>query len=425
MVRLCGLLAVVMVMGGSSGEGPPGRMVLRQGWREAQPGISAGAVSADGRHVAFVSAARLLPVDTNVRHDIYILDRESQRLTLATVAYAGGASDGTALNPQLNADGRYLAFNSTATVLTPAPDRNEEDDVFVRDGITGIASRVSVGPGRVDANGRSVNPAISADGRRVVFESSATNLVPGADANGTASDVYLADLTTGALTRIGADASGRQFARAFSPRISGNGRYVAFAAFSSQSDASTGRTDAVAIPRVYVHDLADGMTVCVSCDRLFGGARLAAFAPDLDAEGRVVAFVIQSTKARSDIALYDRASLTTTVITRRANARSAGSRLSGDGRVIAFESWASNLLCTGRCGDADIDENLLPDVYLFDRTTGHFRRASGASGAWWNPSIGPGLDGTGRVVIFSSREPFGPEDPTADFDLFVCSPVCP
>ena len=144
-----------------------------------------------------------------------------------------------------------------------------------------------------------MNPAISGDGRRVVFESSATNLVPGADANGTASDVYLADLTTGALTRIGADASGRQFARAFSPRISGNGRYVAFAAFSSQSDASPGRTDAVAIPRVYVHDLTDGTTVCVSCDRLFGGARLAAFAPDLDAEGRVVAFVIQSTKARS------------------------------------------------------------------------------------------------------------------------------
>ena len=86
MVRLCGLLALVTIIGGSSGEGPPGRMVLRQGWREALWGIPAGAVSADGRRVAFVSAARLLPVDTNVRHDIYIVDRESQRLTLATVA---------------------------------------------------------------------------------------------------------------------------------------------------------------------------------------------------------------------------------------------------------------------------------------------------------------------------------------------------
>ena len=424
MVRLCGLLAIVMVIGGSSGEGPPGRIVLRQGWPEKPSGIPAGSVSADGRHVAFVSAARLLPVDTNVVHDIYVLDRESQRLTLATIAYSGGASDGTALSPQLNADGRYLAFNSAATVLTLAPDRNEKDDVFLRDGVTGITSRVSVGPGRVDGNGQSTNPAISADGRRVVFQSTATNLVAGRDENGTASDVYLADLNAGALTRIGADPSGRQFARAFSPRISGNGRYVVFAALPSQSAAPSARTDAVAIPRVYLHDLAAGTTVCVSCDRPPGSARLAAFAPDLDAEGRVVAFVIQSTKARSDIALYDRASMTTTVITRRANARSAGPRLSGDGRVIAFESWASNLLCTGRCGSPDIDENLLPDVYLFDRTTGHFRRASGAGGAWWTPSIGPGIDGTGRVVIFSSREPFGPEDPTADFDLFVCSPVC-
>ena len=423
MVRLYGLLAVVIAIVGSSRERPPGYMVLRQGWREAASGFSAGAVSADGRQIAFVSAEHLLPVDTNAVNDIYILDRESRRLTLATVAYSGGASDGTALNPQLNADGRYLAFDSAATDLTATPDRNEEVDVFVRDGITGITSRVSVGPAGVDANGRSANPAISADGRRVVFQSSATNLVPGTDANGTRPDVYLADLTTGAVTRIGADASGRQFARAFSPRISGNGRYVALVALPSQS-AAPGQTDAAAMSRVYVHDLTAGTTVCVSCDRLPGGARLAAFAPDLDAEGRLVAFVIQSTKARSDIALYDRASMTTTVITRRANARSAGSRLSGDGRVIAFESWASNLLCTGRCGSADIDENLLPDVYLFDRTTGHFRRASGAGGAWWTPSIGPGIDGTGRVVIFSSREPFGPEDPTADFDLFVCSPVC-
>jgi len=424
MVRLYGLLAVVIAIVGSSRERPPGHMVLRQGWREAASGFSAGAVSADGRQIAFVSAEHLLPVDTNAVNDIYILDRESRRLTLATVAYSGGASDGTALNPQLNADGRYLAFDSAATDLTATPDRNEEVDVFVRDGITGITSRVSVGPAGVDANGRSANPAISADGRRVVFQSSATNLVPGTDANGTRPDVYLADLTTGAVTRIGADASGRQFARAFSPRISGNGRYVALVALPSQSAAAPGQTDAAAMSRVYVHDLTAGTTVCVSCDCLPGGARLAAFAPDLDAEARLVAFVIQSNRTRFDIALYDRASMTTTVITRRANAWSAGPRLSGDGRVIAFESWASNLLCTGTCRDTDIDENLLPDVYLFDRTTGHFRRASGADRAWWNPSIGPGIDGTGRVVIFSSREPFGPEDPTADFDLFVCSPVC-
>jgi TolB protein len=423
MVRLCGLLAVLTIIGGSSGEGPPGRMVLRQGWLQALSGISAGAVSADGRHVAFVSASRLLPVDTDVLDDIYIVDRESQRLTLATPPRPGAASDGTPLNPQLNADGRYLVFNSLATVLTGAPDRNEADDVFVRDCATGVISRVSVGPGRQDANGPSVRPAISDDGRWVVFESSATNLVPHGDANGTGSDVYLADLGTATLTRIGVDEAGRQFARAFAPRISGNGRFVAFVAAAGRSDPS--RVDPAAIPQVYLRDISAGRTVCVSCDGPAGRARLGAFAPDLTADGSVVAFAIQSTMARSDIALYDQASKITTVITRRGNALSTNPRLAGDGRVVAFESWASNLLCRGRCRGAEIDDNLLPDVYLFDRTTERFRRASGAAAPWWTPSLGPGIDRTGGIVVFSSREPFGPEDLTADFDLFVCSPVCP
>src|SRR6188768_2588477 len=181
MLRLSMVLAIVMLVGGSNGKGQPGRIVLRQGWSEAPPNSPSSAVSGDGRHVAFVSAARLLPLDTNTLDDIYILERASGRLTLATAPYSGAASDGTALNPQLNADGRYLAFNSLATVLTGAPDRNEADDVFVRNGATGVVSRVSVGPGRLDGNGRSAYPAISGDGQRVVFESYATNLVPDDD----------------------------------------------------------------------------------------------------------------------------------------------------------------------------------------------------------------------------------------------------
>ncbi len=422
MLRLYMVLAIVILVGGSSREELPGRIVLRQGWQEAPPNSPSSAVSGDGRYVAFVSVARLLPLDTNTLDEIYILERASGRLTLATQPYSGAASDGSALNPQLNADGRYLVFNSLATVLTGAPDRNEADDVFVRDGVTGVISRVSVGPGRQDANGRSDHAAISDDGRWVVFESTATNLVPHGDANGTGYDVYLADLSNTTVTRIGVDEAGRQFGGAFAPRISGNGRFVAFAATAGQSDPS--RTDPAAIPQVYLRDISGGRTICISCDSRGGRARLGAFAPDLNTDGSVVAFAIQSTPLRSDIALYDPASETTTVITRRSNARSTNPRLSGDGRVVAFESWASNLLCRGRCREVDIDENLLPDVYLFERTTERFRRASGATAPWWTPSLGPGIDRTGEVVVFSSREPFGPEDLTADFDLFVCSPVC-
>ena len=97
--------------------------------------------------------------------------------------------------------------------------------------------------------------------------------------------------------------------------------------------------------------------------------------------------------------MRDRATSTVTVITRRANTRSAAPRLSGDGNIVVFESWASNLLCRGRCDDGDIDNNLLPDIYLFDRATDRFRRASGAEGTWWTPSLGPVLDGTGQVDV--------------------------
>jgi Tol biopolymer transport system component len=421
MFRLNMVLATVTVILvlGEGREEQPGRTVLRQGWREAPPNSPSTTVSGDGRSVAFVSSARLLPVDTNDLDDIYIFERASRRLTLATPPYPGAVSDGTALNPQLNADGRYLVFNSLATVLTAAPDRNEADDVFVRDCTTGVITRVSVGPGGQEANGGSGHPAISGNGRRVVFESTATNLVADGDANGSGHDVYLADLDTATLTRIGVDEAGRQLGRSFAPRISGDGRFVAFAASAGQSDPS--RADPASIPRVYLRDISAGRTVCVSCD---GPGRLGAFAPDLSADGGVVAFAIQSTPARSDIALYDQTSETIRVITRSGNAQSTNPRLSGDGRVVVFESWASNLLCGKRCREADLDENLLPDVYLFDRTTGRFRRASGAAAQWWTPSRGPGIDRTGGVVIFSSREPFGPEDLTSDFDLFVCSPVC-
>jgi Tol biopolymer transport system component len=230
MRRACVVLGILTLVDGASPTAGPGRVVLRQEWTRAPSGIPSGAISGDGGHLAFVSAARLLQADTNGVDDIYLLDRESQRLTLATVGPGGSASNGTSLSPQLNTDGRYLVFDSQATVLTGTPDRNEANDVFVRDCLAGTTTRVSVGADGQDGNGQSSNPALSADGQWLAFESTATNLVRGEDANGTGSDVFLADLAAGTLTRVGVDSAGRQFARAYSPRISGDGTLVVFAA---------------------------------------------------------------------------------------------------------------------------------------------------------------------------------------------------
>ena len=94
--------------------------------------------------------------------------------------------------------------------------------------------------------------------------------------------------------------------------------------------------------------------------------------------------------------------------------------MSANGRYLAFESLASNLAChTRHCPLGSEDENLLTDIYVFDRSSGQFRRLSGGADEWWVPSVGVWLDWDGSVVSFSSRQPLGGNDPTTDYDLFV------
>jgi Tol biopolymer transport system component len=397
-------------------------VVLRQSLSQVSAADTGGAVSADGRLVAVVSMERLLPVDQNTVTDVYVLNRQTGVITLETVAVDGAFANGSSARPQLSGDGRHLAFESLATNLTSSPDRNDGLDVFVRDRQLGTTTRVSVGRAGEDANGKSDAPAISRDGSFVAFVSNATNLVPGADPNGTAGDVYRFCLATGETTRVGVDTAGRSYQSSFAPRLSGDGSLVVFGAIDgAQTDPATNARRAV-----YVRDITAGVTSCVSCDRDAGSSGRPAFTPDISADGQTVVFAVFSGPypERTDIAVHDRFASRTIVITRQANARSAAPRLSGDGRMIVFESWASDLLCYSRCSEDNLDDNLLPDVYLFDRESARFRRVSGGHRVWWSPSRGPAIDGGGRTVVFSSRQPYGPEDATADYDLFVCDPIC-
>ena len=109
--------------------------------------------------------------------------------------------------PAISADGRFVAFRSDATNLVPG-DTNGATDVFVRDRQTGTTRRVSVGPGGAQGNGGSFMPAISADGRFVAFESSATNLVPG-DTNDM-EDMFVHDRQTGTTRRVSVGPGGVQ-----------------------------------------------------------------------------------------------------------------------------------------------------------------------------------------------------------------------
>src|SRR5205814_1700648 len=139
-------------------------------------------------------ATNLVPGDTNGQSDVFVHDRQTRLTERVSVDSAGNQADGESASPALSADGRYVAFSSSATNLVPG-DTNGQSDVFVHDRQTRITERVSVDSAGNQADGESASPALSADGRYVAFSSSATNLVPG-DTNGQ-SDVFVHDRRTG------------------------------------------------------------------------------------------------------------------------------------------------------------------------------------------------------------------------------------
>jgi Tol biopolymer transport system component len=207
-------------------------------------------ISADGRYVAFESAAtNLVPGDTNGLSDIFVRDLMAGTTTRVSVDSAGRQANGPSYRPAISADGRYIAFESAATGLVPG-DTNGLSDIFVRDLMTGKTTRVSVDSLGRQANGPSYSPAVSADGRFVAFESDASNLVPG-DSN-LRRDVFVRDLMAGTTTRASVDSAGRQANGSSSgASISGDGRFVVFDsdAFNLVPNDTNGKRD------VFVHDL--------------------------------------------------------------------------------------------------------------------------------------------------------------------------
>ncbi|HEV7862154.1 MAG TPA: hypothetical protein VGR20_05615, partial [Acidimicrobiia bacterium] len=185
------------------------------------------ALSGDGSAVAFASfAANLVGQDSNGASDVFVHDRASGRTSRVSVASDGAQGNQDSFSPSISANGRFVAFASEATALV-SEDRNRAEDVFVHDRRTGRTSRMSVSSDGKPANGDSFAPSISADGRFVAFASTATNLVR-ADTNG-ATDIFVHDRDTGRTTRVSVASDGAQAGGdVFSPSISGDGQLVAF-----------------------------------------------------------------------------------------------------------------------------------------------------------------------------------------------------
>lgn len=191
-------------------------------------------MSADGRYVAFSSQVRdLVPGDTNRVFDCFVLDRRTKKITRVSLGRDGKQANGETLGAVISADGRHVAFASSATNLVRG-DTNKVDDIFVRDLRAETTRRISVTADGKQSNGVSGGPVLSADGRRVLFLSSATNLVPGGLGKAQF-HIYLADSSAGTLRRVTASADGRPAngeSTSF-PALTADGRTVAFGSRAS------------------------------------------------------------------------------------------------------------------------------------------------------------------------------------------------
>lgn len=323
----------------------------------------------------------------------------------------GGQGNGRSYQTTLSGSGRKAAFVTAATNLTGADRNGTVEDVLVRDLDVGGLQRASVSGGEVQANGDSQGASLDWAGNRVAFTSSATNLA-GTDRNGTpgdfaAQDVFVRDLRAGTTTRVSASSggvAGNNFS--YTPDLSGNGRYVAFA--SAATDLVPGDTNGQL--DVFVRDLQTGTTerISVSTDGRSGNGR--SDAPSISGDGRYVAFTSQArnlvlgdTNAVADVFVRDRTAGTTRRVSvsasgGQADGRSAVAALSNDGQVVAMTTQTINL------GPGDgTGERTRTDLIVKDLRNGAVRVVAG-------PTFSQSLTADGGTLLRAAERPSGTLD---------------
>lgn len=190
-------------------------------------------ISGDGGSVAFDSeATNLVAGDTNGLQDIFVRDLVAGTTTRVSVSSAGAQANGWSDDPVISDDGRYVAFASSGSTLV-AGDANATRDVFVHDRQTATTSRVSVNDLGQEGNGWSDDAWMSPDGRYVAFDSSASNLTAG-DAN-QAVDAFVHDRQTGRVRLVSLSEVGTQvlLSAAVDPAVSADGLTIAFSSLGS------------------------------------------------------------------------------------------------------------------------------------------------------------------------------------------------
>ncbi len=391
-------------------------------------GYSLGpALSNDGRCVAFDSdASNLVSTDPNGTVDVFVRDRLTGTLAIASITSIGAPANGGSGIPGISGDGRFVSFRSVATNLDPA-DPDPKPDVYLHDRVTGQTVLVShrIAPG-TSPYGAWIS-SVSEDGRFVAFDCFDDHLVPG-DYNGWA-DVYVRDMQTGSMELVSVGNQGELGDEASAePSISGDGRYVAFT--SRAGNWFSGNLNKY--PHVYVRDRLLDQTILVSHAPSGGyGPIGGGGTPSISADGNKVAFLYLGPDIFpplfghywAGLEVFVR-NLTTdelvpvsmTFFGKISFNDSRSPKLSGDGRYVAWESYSPNLV--PHPGD------LNQDIFWRDLETGVTvlvsRGLNGAKPNGW--SIHPSISHDGKTVAFASQASnLVPGDSGLIVDIFVKS----
>jgi Tol biopolymer transport system component len=381
-------------------------------------------ISADGRWVAFTSHAdNLVPGDSNQEEDVFIHDCLAHTTECVSVDPAGLPGNGMSFGEFsrfISADGRFVVFTSLASDLVPG-DANGLADVFLRDRQSGTTEIVSISTGGSAGDGDSYAYSVSRDGRFVAFGSKATTFAPGA--TGAWALNYVRDRQLGTTEVVSIDSNG-VLANNYCGRaaLSGDGRFVAFGSTATNLDPG----DANGFQDVFLRDRLSGTTELVSLSSSGTQGNETSVYPWVSDDGRYVEFMsLASNLAGSDwlgtwdVFVRDRQAATTELVSvamngSAGNSPSDGGSMTPDGRFVAFESYASDLVPGDTNGDVDI--------FVRDRLSGTTQRVSlstgGAQAQGWSqlPTIS---DDGGRVVFISTAANLGPPDTNGVNDTFL------
>jgi Tol biopolymer transport system component len=313
-------------------------------------------ISADGRRIEFTTLDPLVIGDTG-KVDVYVKDLQTGAIVRASVTNIGGQANDDSYPATISGDGKSVGFISLATNLVAfdanGGSYNTGRDVFVRDLINNTTELVDVSTSGVQGNSTSDAVSISYDGRFVAFRSAASNLVPG-DTGGWA-DIFVRDRLLGVTTRVSVDSSGNESnGHSSAPYISSDGRYVVF--MSLASNLVPGDNNGAWDSDVFVHDRQTGQTSLISVSSAGVQANRTCELPSISDDGRYVVFQSSATSlVPGDLDIYYNTYLRDRVLgtTRRvdisasgapANATGSISVISRDGSTIAIASPAKNLV---------------------------------------------------------------------------------